>query len=381
MLFNNKTFLSIGYDHLQEKIIKSFKHDSVIMYDYKKIEIKNTNLKKKLIKEKEFEFYNSKYFLFKVIFFLLINPFKISYISFKILKSNNYKYFCTGSYAILLFTIIFSKIFNYKINLIYIYADWFLNYQNKKNYFFFIFNTKIFKIIEYFIHKNVNYFIFYSKELFNNYSEYYQNKSLMNKKYYLLDFIDHLKYSKKKTINKKLEINSKKIKFFFIGNLRDDTDLINFIKFLSKSKLYDFSLDIVGTGEIKHEILNLIDFLNLKNKVCLHDFINDHDLISKIANKCHFGLAVNKYVSHSSYTFPGKINSYFEHNLPIIYSSNLYYVKNQLGFLKIGYELDYGINVDNFYKELFLKYPYFIENLSTINNKLTNKLNVNFKKF
>ena len=163
--------------------------------------------------------------------------------------------------------------------------------------------------------------------------------------------------------------------------MRDDTDLINFIKFLSKSKLYDFSLDIVGTGEIKHEILDLIDFLNLKNKVCLHDFINDHDLISKIANKCHFGLAVNKYVSHSSYTFPGKINSYFEHNLPIIYSSNLYYVKNHLGFLKIGYELDYGINVDNFYKELFLKYSYFIKNLSTINNKLTNKLNVNFKKF
>ena len=139
MLFDNKTFLSIGYDHLQEKIIKSFKHDSVVMYDYQKIEIKNTNLKKKLIKEKEFKFYNSKYFLFKVIFFLIINPIKISYISFKILKSNNYKYFCTGSYAILLFTIIFSKIFNYKINLIYIYADWFLNYQNKKNYFFFYF--------------------------------------------------------------------------------------------------------------------------------------------------------------------------------------------------------------------------------------------------
>ena len=227
----------------------------------------------------------------------------------------------------------------------------------------------------------MNYFIFYSNELFNNFSEYYHDKNLINKKYYSLDFNDHLKYTEKKTISKKLDINSKKIKFFFIGNLRDDTDLINFIKFLSKSKLYDFSLDIVGTGEIKNKILDLIDFLNFKNKVFLHDFLNDHDLISEIANKCHFGLAVNKYVSHSSYTFPGKINSYFEHNLPIIYSSTLYYVKKNIELLKIGYELDYSIKVDTFYKELLSNYSSYNKCLSSINNKLTNELNVNFKKF
>lgn len=378
MAFINKTLLSIGHDHMQEKFLNSFNFDEIILYDYEKIEIK-----KKIISDfekfKEYKFYNSKNLFVKIFFFLILNPIKISYLSIKILKTNKYQYFCTGSYSILLITILFSKIFRIKIEFIYIYADWFLNYKNHNNYLYFVFNTKVFKIIEYLINKNTDKFIFYSDELLNSYKNYYKENDTTSKEYFTLNFIDHLKFNSKRS-SSKLSSKLKKIKFFFIGNLRDDSDIINFIKYLDQSKIYHFSLDIIGTGELKNDIKNITRNLNKNNSIYLHDFVKDNNIIFDVASKCHFGLALNKYQSHSSFTFPGKINNYFEYMLPIIYSDNLIFVKKYIKMHNIGYKFDYTESVDSFFDNLFQNHTLSIKNITLLKQKLLNKINVNFQK-
>ena len=229
------------------------------------------------------------------------------------------------------------------------------------------------------IYKNTNNLIFYSDGILNNYKNYYLKKNNINKNYICLNFVDHLSYKNYRKINN-IKPDLDIIKFFFIGNLRDDVDLIKFIKYLDNSKLYNFTVDIVGSGELKEELNDLRFQLNQNNNIFIHDFIHDFRIISEIAENCHFGLALNKYLSHSSYTFSGKINTYFNHKLPIIYSSNLIYVKKYINIFKLGIEFNCDKDVDVFLKDILNVYNLLVQNISSLNSKINDKIDSKFIK-
>ena len=118
------------------------------------------------------------------------------------------------------------------------------------------------------------------------------------------DIVNFTKIKKKKTIviynplektffkNKLKKINSKNIKLLSIGRLSVQKDYENLLILLSKNNHFKWKLKIIGDGEKKQIIINLIKKLNLNSRVKI---ISKSSKIRKEIMICDFYINSSKW--------------------------------------------------------------------------------------
>ncbi|MGI9360322.1 MAG: glycosyltransferase family 4 protein [Parasphingorhabdus sp.] len=87
-------------------------------------------------------------------------------------------------------------------------------------------------------------------------------------------------------LRKPFDPSERNHRILFIGRLTEKSKCMQLVEVLADPKLSKVKLDIVGDGELKDEMNNRIQSLNLQDRIFLHGGTVDEEEIASIANKC-----------------------------------------------------------------------------------------------
>lgn len=140
-------------------------------------------------------------------------------------------------------------------------------------------NFKFLSYVEKLIYNNSNYVLSVSKAVNENLIKWLNLNDKSKEKYQVIyngirtnDFIE------KKNINKS---NYNNIKFLIVGSLTNQKGIDIAINLLAKLKLTKWELHIAGEGPEMKKLIQLVDKLNLNNKIFFHGFVKEIDYFYK----------------------------------------------------------------------------------------------------
>jgi len=133
----------------------------------------------------------------------------------------------------------------------------------------------------------------------------------------------------------------------FLGSPRKDSGLDLTISALARlSKTHDFALKVIGPKRQDYErFKEFASEQGVGSKVDFMGFVKTDELPSVLAD-CFCGLnLINNSDSYSSFTIPGKLVHYFQNLLPVIATSGIGYMAQEIQKARIGLIIEPDVDI------------------------------------